>query len=106
MVLLKKTDYDARITEVEGKIPYVSNLVTKTALATVGNEILDVSGLATKVELNAIDGKIPNVTGVISKSDHDKDVNEIKNNYGINSLLTSKLRGYVLTLITTLKFYC
>ena len=64
-------------------------------LNTVENKIPDVSGLATKVELNAIDRKIPNFTGLISKSDHDKDINEIKNNYVTNSVLTSKLRGYV-----------
>ena len=64
-------------------------------LNTVENKIPDVSGLATKVELNAIDGKIPNITGLISKSDHDQDINEIKNNYVTNSVLTSKLRGYV-----------
>ena len=50
MVLLKKTHYDAKITEIEGKIPNVTNLATKT-------------------ELNEIDGKILNITGLISKGD-------------------------------------
>ena len=93
--LVKKTDYDAKITEIEGKIPNVTNLATKTALTTLENKIPNVSGLATKSELNATDGKIPNITGLISKSDHDKDINEIKNNYVTNSVLTSKLRGYI-----------
>ena len=30
--LVKKTDYNAKITEIEGKIPGISNLATKTAL--------------------------------------------------------------------------
>ena len=34
MMLLKKTDYDAKITEIENKIPDFSNLATKTALNT------------------------------------------------------------------------
>ena len=42
--------------------------------------MLNIGGLATKVELKAVDEKIPNITGLISKSDHDKDINEIKNN--------------------------
>ena len=78
--LVRKTDYDAKITEMEDKIPDVTNLATKTTLTTIENKIPDVSGLTTKVKLNAIDGKIPNITGLISKSDHDKDINEIKNN--------------------------
>ena len=93
--LVKKTDYNTKITEIEGKIPNVTNLATKTALTTVENKITNVSGLATKAELNAIDGKIPNITGWISKSDHDKDINEIKNNYVTNSVLTSRLTNYV-----------
>ena len=37
--LVKKTDYDAKITEMEGKIPDVSNLATKTAVTTIENKI-------------------------------------------------------------------
>ena len=92
--LVKKTDYDAKTTEIEGKTPEVSNLVTKAALTTVENKIDDVSGLTKKVELNAIDRKIPNITGLIGKSDHDKDIDEIKNNYVTNSVLTSRLGNY------------
>ena len=43
--LVKKTNYDAKITELENKIPDVSNLATKTALTTVENKIPDVSNL-------------------------------------------------------------
>ena len=45
MVLLKKRDYDAKITEIEGKIPDVNSLATKAALVTVENKIPDVSNL-------------------------------------------------------------
>ena len=79
--LIKKTDHDNKITEIEGKIADVSNLVTKTALTTVRNKIAEISKLATKAELNAIGGKIPNIRGLISTRNHDKDINEIKNDY-------------------------
>ena len=44
--VVKKTD--AKITEIENKIPGISNLATKTALNTLENKIPDVSELATK----------------------------------------------------------
>ena len=93
--LVKKTNYDAEITEIEGKTPDVSGLATKTALNTVENKIPNIIRLAKKVELNATDGKIPNITGLIIKSDHENDINEIKNNYVTTSVLTPKLRGCV-----------
>ena len=38
----------AKLTELENKIPDISNLATKTALATVENKIPDVSNLVKK----------------------------------------------------------
>ena len=35
--VVKKTDYNSKITEIENKIPDPSNLATKTALTTVEN---------------------------------------------------------------------
>ena len=49
MVLLKKTNYNTKITELENKILDISNLATKTALTTVENEIPNISNLATNV---------------------------------------------------------
>ena len=45
---VKKTDYNVKIRDIEGKIPDVSNLVTKTALTTVENEIPSVCSLVKK----------------------------------------------------------
>ena len=42
--VIKKTDYNAKITEMENKIPDISNLASKTALNTVENKIPDTSG--------------------------------------------------------------
>ena len=45
VVWLKKTDFS---TEIEGKIPDVSSLVTKSALAVAENKIPDLSSLVKK----------------------------------------------------------
>ena len=37
-IFLRKTEYNAKITEIEGKIPDVSSLATKTALTSVENK--------------------------------------------------------------------
>ena len=44
------TDFvkEAKLTELENKIPDISNLATKTALTTVENKISDVSSLVKK----------------------------------------------------------
>ena len=61
--VIKKTDYNAKITEIEHKIPDISNLATKTALNTVANKIPDTSGLVEKTDYNAkitdLENKIP-----------------------------------------------
>ena len=46
--LVKKRDYNTKITEIEGKTPNVSDLATKAALTTVGNKIPDFSDLVKK----------------------------------------------------------
>ena len=66
--LLKETDYNAKITEIENKFPDISNLATKTALATVENKISNVSGLATKTALTAVENKIPDISNFATKT--------------------------------------
>ena len=50
--LAKKTDYNTKITGIEGKIPDISNLATKTGLTTVENKIPDISSLVKKSNYN------------------------------------------------------
>ena len=66
--LVKETDYNAKITEIENKFPDISNLATKTALATVENKISNVSGLATKTALTAVENKIPDISNFATKT--------------------------------------
>ena len=48
MVLLKKTNYNTKITELENKIPDISNLATKPALTAIENKMPNVSNLVKK----------------------------------------------------------
>ena len=52
MVLLKKTNYNTKITELENKIPDISNLATKTALAAIKNKKHSASNLVKKTNYN------------------------------------------------------
>ena len=45
-LLVKKLDYNAKITELENKIPSISGLVTNTVLTDVENEIRNICSLA------------------------------------------------------------
>ena len=49
--LVKNTDYNTKFTEIEGKIPDVTNLAKKTALTAVEIKIPDVSNLVKKNRL-------------------------------------------------------
>ena len=52
-----KTKYQTDKTELENKIPDVSNLVKKAKLTELENKIPDVSSLATKTALTAVENK-------------------------------------------------
>ena len=51
VVLLRKTDYNTKIAEIEGKIADVSSLATKTALTAVENKKPNISSLVKKSRL-------------------------------------------------------
>ena len=51
--LVKKRDFNSKINEAESKIPTISGLATNTALAAVENKIPDVSSLVKKTGYNA-----------------------------------------------------
>ena len=77
--LVKKTDYDTKITEIEDKIPDISNLATKTALTTRENEIPDTSNLATKTALTTVENKIPDTSSLVKKANYDAKMTNINN---------------------------
>ena len=49
--LVKKSDYNIKITEIEGKTPSISGLTTNAALTSIENIIPDVSKLVKKHRL-------------------------------------------------------
>ena len=68
MVLSKKAD-NTKITEIEGKIPNISNLTTKTALTTVENKIPNVNSFIKKTDYNT---KITEIENKLNNHNHDK----------------------------------
>ena len=52
VIWLKKTDFNTKVTETEGKIPSITGVATNSALTAVENKILDVSSLVKKANYN------------------------------------------------------
>ena len=57
-----KTKYNTDKTELEKKIPNVTDFVKKAKLTELENKIPDISNLATKTALTAVENKIPDVS--------------------------------------------
>ena len=57
---LKKTDFNAKVTEIEGKIPSIIGLTTNSALTAVVNKMPDVSSLVKKTNYNTKVSEIEN----------------------------------------------
>ena len=66
---VKKTDYNTKFTEIEGKISDVTNLATKPALATVENKTPNVSNLVRKTDY---DTKVTEIENKLNNHNHDK----------------------------------
>ena len=88
----KKTDFKAKITEVENKILDVSSFITKTNFNTKITEIEcripDVSSLITKtnfdVRITTIEGKIPDVSSLITRTNFDAKLKAISDRVNKN----------------------
>ena len=53
VIWLKKTDFNTKVTEIEGKIPSITGLATNSELSAVEKKIPDVSSLVKNTNLNA-----------------------------------------------------
>ena len=51
--MVKKIDFNTKVTEIEGKIPSITGLATNSELSAVENKIPDVGSLVEKTNLNA-----------------------------------------------------
>ena len=74
-----KTKYQTDKTELENKIPNVSNLVKKTKLPELEKKIPDISNLATKTALTTVENKIPSISNLVKKTDYNTKTTEIEN---------------------------
>ena len=87
--VIKKTDYNAKITEIESKIPNINNLATEASLNTVENKIPDTRGLVKKTDYNAkitdLENKIPDISNLATKTALNTAENKIPNGSGLAS---------------------
>ena len=73
-----KTKCNADKTELENKIPNVSDFVKEAKLTELENKIPDVNNLVTKTALNTAENKLPSVSNLVKKTDYDTKVKEIE----------------------------
>ena len=74
-----KTKHNTDKTELEKKIPDVTDFVKKTNLTELENKIPDVSSLATKTALTAVENKIPSLSNLVNKTSYNTKITEIEN---------------------------
>ena len=97
--MVKKTDFNTKVTEIEGKISDVSSLATKSALTVAENKIPDVSSLVKKTDFNTkvteIEGRIPDVSSLVKKTDYAPEISSIKNDYVTNAALNARHKDLI-----------
>ena len=74
-----KTKYETDKTELENKIPNVTDFVKEAKLTELENKTPDVNNLATKTALTAVENRITNVSNLVNKTDYNTKVKEIEN---------------------------
>ena len=74
-----KTRYDTDKSEIENKIPDVTDFVKEPKLTELENKISNVSNLATKTALYSVENKIPNFSNFVKKTDYDIKITDIEN---------------------------
>ena len=73
-----KSKYQTDKTDLEKKIPDLTDFVKTTKLTELENKIQDVSSLATRTAFIAVENKIPSVSSLVKKTDYDTKVAEIE----------------------------
>ena len=73
-----KTKYQTDKTELENKIPNVTEFFKRAKLTELENKIADVTNLATKTTLTTVENKI-NVRNLVNKADYNNKVTETEN---------------------------
>ena len=73
-----KSKYQTDKTELEKKIPDVTNLLRKAKFTELENQIPDVSSLPTKTALTTVENKIPSANSLVKKTDYDTKISELQ----------------------------
>ena len=73
-----KTKYDTDKSELENKIPDVTDFVKEAKLTELENKIPDVSSLATKTALTAVENKIADVSSLVKKQIMTQKISELE----------------------------
>ena len=80
--VVKNDVYNAKIKNIEDKIPDITNLAIKTTLNAkvndVNGEILNITNLVTTCALTAVENKIPSASNLVKKTDYKTKINEIE----------------------------
>ena len=67
--MVQKTDFNTRVTKIEGKIPSISGLATNTVLTAVENKMPDISSLVKNTNYNT---KTSDIENKVNNHNHDK----------------------------------
>ena len=82
-----KTSYSVDKTELEKKIPNVTDFVKKPKLTEIENKIPNIRNLATKSAITAVENKITSVSNLVNKTNYKTKITEIEKKLtGFNTL--------------------
>ena len=97
--MVKKTDFNTQVIEIESKIPNVSGFpltsVFNFKFTEAENKIADIKNLASKTEVTAVENKIPNISNLVLKIDYPAEITKIKNDYVSNAALDARHKDLV-----------
>ena len=81
--------YNTGKTELENKIPNMTDFAKKAKLAELENKIPYISNLATKTELTAVENKITNVSNLVKKQTITQKLQKLKINLIIKIMINT-----------------
>ena len=89
--MVKKTDFNTKVTEIEGKIPNVGGFLLTSVfnfkITEVENKIRNIKNLASKTEVTAVENKISSISNLVLETNYAAEITKIKNDYVTNAAL-------------------
>ena len=92
--MVKKSDFNTKVTEIESKIPCITGLATNSELTVFEDKKTAVSSFVKKktdfnTQVTEIEVKILDVSSLVKKSDYATEITNIKNDYVTNPALNT-----------------